>query len=216
MSDGYTIVDLNETESFPYHQRGGQKLLPIQRLTGFRPVGMNGWIGDAGEQLVPEHEEDSGNEELYVVVSGRATFTIDGDMIDAPVGTLLHVGAGENRVATAEDAGTIVVAIGASIGEPFVTAGWTSVVVADALRHKGRIDEARAAAHELLDAHPDHWGSSYNVACFEALAGNPDEALTQLARAKELAPEEQLRGYLEGDSDLDSLRGDPRFQELLA
>ena len=216
MSDGYVIVDLNQIESFPYHQRDGQKLLPIQRLTGFRAVGINGWTGDAGEPLVPEHEEDSGNEELYAVVSGRATFTIDGKAVDAPAGTFLHVSAGEKRVAVAEEAGTIVVATGASIGKPFETAGWTSVVVADALRHKGRIDEARAAAHELLEAHPDHWGSSYNVACFEALAGNPDEAFTQLARAKELAPADELRGYLEGDSDLDSLRDDPRFQELLA
>jgi uncharacterized cupin superfamily protein len=215
MSDGYQILDLAEIEPYPYHQRGGQKLLTIERLTGFRPAGINGWIGDTGEGLVPEHEEDSGNEELYVVVSGRATFTVDGTKHDAPAGTLIHVLAGEKRVAEAAEPDTIVVAVGGTIGEAHEQQGWTSFVVADALRHAGRIGEARAAIAEMIALHPDHWGPPYNAACFEALAGFPDEAFAYLARAKAMSPAD-VRPYLEQDTDLDSLRDDPRFQELLA
>src|SRR4029453_17972404 len=44
----------------------------------------------AGEPVVTEHDEvgpaSDGHEELYVVVQGRATFTVDGDEIDAPQG----------------------------------------------------------------------------------------------------------------------------------
>lgn len=216
MSDGYVIVDLNEIEAFPYHQRGGQKLLPLQRVTGFQPVGMNGWIGDAGEQLVPEHAEDSDNEELYVVVQGRATFTIDGNSFDAPAGTLVHALPGELRSAKSEEPRTIIVAAGATIGQPFNNPGWTSFVVADALRREGRIEESRVAIQEMIDAAPDHWGPLYNAACFEALAGNADEAFAYLARSKAFADPDELRGYLEGDTDLDPIRNDPRFQELLA
>jgi quercetin dioxygenase-like cupin family protein len=217
MSDpGYTILDLNEIEAFPYHQREGEKLLTIQRLTGFRAAGINGWIGEPGEKLVPEHEEDSGNEELYAVVRGRATFTVDEKTFDAPAGTLLHVMAGEKRTADAEEPGTIIVAVGGSIGEAFKSGGWTSFVAADALRHAGRLDEAREAIQELLDLNPGSWAAPYNAACFEALAGDADAAFAYLARARELAPEADFRQYLEGDGDLDPIRDDPRFQELLA
>jgi tetratricopeptide (TPR) repeat protein len=216
MSEGYVIVDLNEIEAFPYHQRSGQKLLPIQRLTEFRPAGINGWIGDTGEPLVPEHAEDSDNEEMYVVVTGHATFTVDGESIDAPAGTLLHLQPGEIRSAVSAAPGTIIVAVGATIGKAFANPGWTSFVVADALRQAGRMDEAREAVAEMLALHPDAWHAPYNAACFEALAGDADAAFAYLARAKEMAPAEELRGYLEGDSDLDPIRDDPRFQELLA
>jgi len=215
MSDGYVIVDLNEIEAYPYHQRGGQKLLPIQRLTNFRPAGMNGWIGDAGEELVPEHAEDSDNEELYVVVQGRATFTVDGNSFDAPAGTLVHALPGELRSAKSEEPRTIIVAVGATVGQPFANPGWTSFVVSDALRREGRIDEARVAVGEMLALHPDAWHAPYNAACFESLAGNPDAAFDYLRRAKEMDPE-AIKSYLEGDADLDPIRDDPRFQELLA
>lgn len=216
MSDGYTIVDLNELEAFPYHQRDGQKLLPIQRITGLRAVGMNAWIGDAGEPLVPEHAEESENEELYVVVQGRGRFTIDGENFDAPAGTLVYVLPGETRSAQSEEPATIIAAVGATVGQPFYNPSWTSFVVADALRHKGRMDEARATIQDVIDADPDNWGGPYNAACFEALGGNADAAFAHLARAKQLAADDRIMGYLQEDSDLDSIRDDPRFQELLA
>lgn len=214
MSDGYEVLSLGEIDPAPYHQRGGQKLLPLQSLTGFRAVGINGWTGDPGEPLVPEHAEDPGSEELYVVVRGRARFTVDGKDVDAPAGTLLHVGPGENRVAVAEEPGTIVVAIGATIGEPFVTQGWTHFVIADARRREGRLDEARAEIQALLALHPDAWGAPYNAACFEAQAGDADAAFDYLRRAQALGPDE-IKQYLEGDTDLDPIRDDPRFQDLL-
>jgi tetratricopeptide (TPR) repeat protein len=213
---GYTILDLTEIEAFPYHQRGGQKLLTIGRLTGFRAAGINGWIGDPSEPLVPEHAEDSDNEEMYIVARGRATFTVDGKTIDAPAGTLLHVMPGEKRVAKAEEPGTIIVAVGGLIGKAFDGGGWTSFVVADALRRDGRMDEARGAIGEMLALYPDAWHAPYNAACFESLAGDADAAFAYLARAKELAPADDLHGYLEGDEDLAPIRSDPRFQELLA
>lgn len=213
MSDGYQILDLTTLESFPYHQRDGQKLLPVQRALDYRVAGINGWIGDPGEGLVPEHAEDSDNEELYVVVKGHARFTVDGREVDAPAGTLLHLQPGENRVAVSEEPGTIVVAIGATIGKAYEAQGWTSFVVADHYRREGRIEDARAAIREMMDLHPDHWGAPYNAACFEALAGNTDEAFALLQRAMQLDTQ-AVRNFAPGDADLDSLHDDPRWKKV--
>jgi adenylate cyclase len=53
----------------------------------------------------------------------------------------------------------------------------------------------------------------YNAACFYALQGDIDRSLELLARAVELGWGN--RDWLETDSDLDSLRADPRFIALL-
>jgi uncharacterized Ntn-hydrolase superfamily protein len=52
----------------------------------------------------------------------------------------------------------------------------------------------------------------YDLACYEALAGRPDEALEHLSRSVELEP-----GYREmasGDTDFASLADDPRFAAI--
>lgn len=213
MSDGYRILDLTTAESFPYHQRGGQKLLPIQRPLDYRVAGINGWSGDPGEGLVPEHEEDSGHEELYVVVRGRARFTVDGNDVEAPAGTLIHVKPGERRVAVSEEAGTIVVAVGAAIGEVYQPTAWSDFVIGDHYRREGRIEEGRAAVRRLLETEPGNWAAPYNVACYEALAGDNDAAFAFLQQAMQIDTQ-AVRNYAPGDSDLDALHEDPRWKKV--
>ncbi|HEV2591249.1 MAG TPA: AraC family ligand binding domain-containing protein [Gaiellaceae bacterium] len=214
MSDGYQILDLATVESFPYHQRNGQKLLPIQQLLDYRVAGINGWIGDPGEPLVPKHAEDSDNEELYVVVRGHATFTIDGREIDAPEGTLLHLQPGEEREAVSKAPGTIIVAIGATIGQAYEPQGWTSFVMADHYRRVGRIDEGRAAIRAMIAAHPGAWHAPYNAACYEALAGDADAAFELLQQAQQIDTQ-GVRKFAAGDSDLESLHDDPRWKKVV-
>ena len=49
----------------------------------------------SGELVIEEHDETGGgaggHEELYVVIAGRATFTLDGESLDAPAGTLVFI-----------------------------------------------------------------------------------------------------------------------------
>jgi hypothetical protein len=47
-----------------------------------------------------------------------------------------------------------------------------------------------------------------------AATGRKEQAIAHLRRAIELS--ERTRSFLEGDSDLDPLRQDPAFKELLA
>lgn len=212
MSDGYTILSLDEVETASHR---GSNLVPVRHTLGFRPAGVNAWVADSGGQLIPPHEEDSGNEELYAVVRGRARFTVGEEEADAPAGTLVFVPPEVFRTAVAEEDGTIVFAVGGSVGEAFNAGGWDSFAVADAHRQAGRFDEGRAIMEQLIAEKPDYWPTSYNAGCFEALAGNPDAAFEHLRRAKELDADGGSAEYFQGDSDLDPLRDDPRFQELL-
>lgn len=209
---GYQILSLDELEAVPYR---GSKLLAVRHALGFRAAGLNAWSADAGGQLVPPHEEDSGSEELYVVVRGRATFTVGDETADAPTGTLIFVPAGAMRTATAAAAGTIVLAVGGTVGQAFQSHGWDSYAVADAYRRAGRDEDGRAVLRKAMADWPRSWAVPYNAACWEALAGNADAAFDHLHQALELN-EEAVREYLSHDADLDSLREDPRWQDLAA
>jgi hypothetical protein len=213
LSEGYQILTLDEVEAAPHL---GSNLIPVRHTLGFRPAGVNAWIADAGGQLIPPHEEDSGNEELYAVVRGRAKFTVGEETADAPAGTLVFVPAEVFRTAAAEEDGTIVFAVGGSVGEAFNPGGWDTFAVAEGHRGAGRLDEGRAIMEQLIAGAPDHWATHYNAGCWEALAGDSDAAFAHLRRAKELDAEGDSAPYFREDSDLDPLRDDPRFQEFLS
>jgi tetratricopeptide (TPR) repeat protein len=103
-----------------------------------------------------------------------------------------------------------VVAVGGRAGEPFRESGWEYSFAARPHLDAGEYDRAVEVASEGLARHPDDPGLLYNVACFEALAGRPDDALGHLRRAYELAPD-KIRGWAADDSDLDSIRDDPAY-----
>ncbi len=212
MPDGYRILSLADVEP-AYAPQQEAKLLPVRRLLGFRAAGVNGWAGDRGQRVVPPHEEDSGNEELYVVVRGRAAFTVGGEELDAPAGTFIHVQPETHRVATATEDGTVVLAIGGTSGQAFVVHGWDDWTVADALRREGRRDEARAVLDDAIAANPEAGGLIYNAACWAALDGDPDAAFALLARVMAM-DEGEVRRWAAHDTDLESLRADPRYGEL--
>jgi tetratricopeptide (TPR) repeat protein len=212
MSDGYTILSLDEVETASHD---GSTLIPVRHTLGFRPAGVNAWTADTGDQLIPPHTEDSGNEELYAVVRGRATFTVAEETTEAPEGTLVFVPPEVFRTAVAAEDGTIVFAVGGTVGKPFNAGGWDSFALANTYRQAGRFDEGREIMRQLIAEKPDYWPTSYNAGCFEALAGNPDAAFEHLRRAKKLDAEGGSAQYFRGDNDLDPLRDDPRFEELL-
>ena len=212
MTDGYTILTLDEVEAAAHR---GSNLIPVRHALGFRPAGVNAWIADKGGQLMPPHEEDSGNEELYAVVRGRATFTVGEETADAPAGTLVFVPPLVHRAAEAEEDGTIVFVVGGTVGEAFNAGGWDSFALADSYRQAGRYDEGRAIMAQLIAEKPDYWATHYNAGCFEALAGDKDAAFAHLRRARELDADGDSAEYFRGDNDLDPLRDDPRFPELL-
>ena len=104
---------------------------PLRHHLGIRAFGTNAWVAtEAGQVLIEEHDEvleegTGGHEELYVVLRGRATFTVDGQAVDAPAGTLVHVADPRLvRDAVALEPGTAVLAVGAEPGKPFEPSDW--------------------------------------------------------------------------------------------
>ena len=68
-------------------------------------------------------------------------------------------------------------------------------------------------ARQATVVDPEDAGVCYNVACLLALEGERDDAIEHLQRAMRVGF--ARRDWIEHDPDLESLRDDPRFQELI-
>ncbi len=210
MSRNYEVAQIDELEAFPVDDEG-LTWRPVRRRFGIAAFGANAYTAErAGQRVVEEHEESDNHEELYVVIAGRATFTIDGEEIDAPTGTLVFCRPGARRGALAQEPGTTLLAIGAKPGVVFEPSAWEESFAAVGYAKLGQLERARETFRAAIAKHPEAWKGPFNWACIEALMGDREVALEQLEHAAELAPEE-VRKYAGADSDFDSIRGDPRF-----
>jgi quercetin dioxygenase-like cupin family protein len=213
MSDGYEVAHIDELDELPINN-GEFVWRPIRRRFGITAFGTNAYTGDAGQRVIEEHSESDNHQEMYVVLRGRATFTLDDDEIDAPAGTMVFLRPDTKRGAIAAEDGTAVLAVGAKPGVVFEPSLWEEVFAANAYADKGDLDRARKLMADLLDQHPDAWQGFFNAACLEARLGDRDRALEHFQRAVELEPE-KARELAKTDSDFDSIRDDPRFVALL-
>jgi hypothetical protein len=212
MPEAPRIAMLEEIPALP---AGGVGYRLVRRTLGVRAFGVNGFTADAGEHLIEDHDEMGANggrhEELYVVMTGHARFTVDGAEHDAPAGTLVFVpDPASRRSATAVADGTTALVVGGSPGEPYHVSPWEPSFAAQGLADAGDAAGAADLMVAAIDEHPGKAGVLYNAACFEALAGRREDALAHLRAAAELDRDTVLR-WAEGDSDLDSLRDDPAF-----
>ena len=187
----------------------GVHWLPLRHTLGVRAFGTNAYRGDAGEQVIEEHtEEGADHEELYVVLQGRARFTLDGEDLDAPAGTVVFLPDPPTvRVAMAEEDGTVVLAVGGKPGEAYTTSTWEWRFRAAPHAKAGDHAAAEAVLREGLEAHPGDGDILYEIACVYALSGRGDEAIAQLEAAFAASP--RTRGWAAEDEDLASLRDRP-------
>src|SRR5919199_1881673 len=88
MSDNnpkWQVAGLDEIE-----RRGRD--IPVREHLGIQAFGINAYTPDEDGRLISEHDEaGSGQEELYIVLDGTATFEVDGETVDAPAGTFVFV-----------------------------------------------------------------------------------------------------------------------------
>lgn len=215
MGEAYDVARIDELESIPV-VNGKLNWRPVRRRFGIEAFGVNVFTAGAeGDLVVEEHFERDGPEELYLVLRGRATFTLgDREEVDAPAGTLVFVRPGTRRAARAAEPDTAVLGVGAKAGEVFQPSGWEWGAVAFARLNAGDEEEGRRVLEEGIARDPGHWGGQYNLACFEARIGRPDEAIAALRRAVEAEPD-RVRPFAAKDEDFTSIRDDPRFQELV-
>lgn len=210
----YAVVHLEEIDEIT---DGRCPWRPVRHHFGITSFGVGAWTGrEAGDRIINEHDEadtDDQQEELYFVQDGRARFELDGESVDAPAGTFVHVQPGVKRTAFAEEPATTVLAMGATLGKPYVAVGWEVWAQVNPLYESGDYAGAADLALELVADHPEYVSPLFNLACCESLAGRPDDAIEHLRRAIEAW--EPFRQLAVKDSDFDPIRDDPRFKELV-
>ena len=189
---------------------------PVRHHFGIEAFGINAYTADrAGDRVIEEHDEIGGSgpgrhQELYIVLAGRATFTVDGDEVDAPAGTFVFIGEPDvRRGAVAAEGATTVIAIGGRPGEPFSVSPWEYSFFGLA---KGG-PEGVAVFEEGIARFPDSPSLPYNLACLRAREGDGAGAIAALRAA--IALTARAREWAAGDADFDSLRGEPEFEALL-
>jgi hypothetical protein len=97
---------------------------PLQHHFGLTAFGVNVYVAQTeGAELLGDHDESgSGQEELYVVTNGEATFTIEGERFDTPAVSVVAIpDPSVQRRAVAKVARTTVLAIGGERRREFRT-----------------------------------------------------------------------------------------------
>ena len=209
MPDGWQSVRLDEID--PISVVDGTLLWrPVRRTLDIGAFGINAYLApNAGDDVVEEHTERSlGHEEVYVVLTGRATFTLDGETLDAPTGTIVFIRDPEvRRHARAEEPGTSVLAVGGPRNAAYEPSPWEDYFAAERHRTAGDYEAYVAELEDALRRRPDHPATLYNLACAEALAGRANDAVAHVRRAAELDP--AYGEYAAKDEDFSGLRERP-------
>ena len=209
----YAVARLEEIEELT---DGREPLRPVRHHFGITSFGVNAWTAaEAGDRIINEHDESEpdSDEELYLVLRGRATFELDGDRVDAPAGTFVFAPPGVKRTAFAEEPDTTIIALGGTPGKAYEADGWELWAPLAPLYEAGDYAEAADRGRELVEAHPQYAGLLYNLACCESLAGRTADALDHLRQSVERS--ERSRAYAKDDPDFDPIRDEPAFKELI-
>jgi tetratricopeptide (TPR) repeat protein len=216
-SGSYSVAHLDELERLSAFGTEGV-WRPVRHHFGIEAFGINAYTADEpGARVIEEHDERGegggagGHQELYVVLTGRAVFTVDGEEVEAPAGTFVFLpDPVVRRGAVAAQAGTTVLAIGGRPGEPYRVSAWEYAFRGFALRG----DEGARIFAEGIARYPQSATLPYNLACMLALDGDAQAAIESLRRAIELDP--RVRAWAARDDDLASLRDSEEFQQLIA
>ncbi|MEA2246342.1 MAG: hypothetical protein QOH46_871 [Solirubrobacteraceae bacterium] len=104
----------------------------VRRHFDARAFGVNAATGHAGDEIIEAHHEaddeenrTNGHQELFAVMTGHAVFTVDGEEIDAPAGTIVFVrDPASLRAARATADHTAIFAVGGPVGVPYTVSRW--------------------------------------------------------------------------------------------
>jgi hypothetical protein len=196
----WSAIRLDDAEAIPWP---GTELTwrPLRHPLGTRIVGMAAFTaGRPGQEVVEAHRETEGgmgHEEVYVVLRGRATFTLDGTSVDAPAGTFVRVAPHVHRHAVAAEAGTAVLALGGMATFEPSSSEWI-----ERARPHIRSDpqRAREIVADLRVQRPDSPGIPIAEALLAAGRGDDESARAALGRV-----DPRYRDALRSDPDLGPL-----------
>jgi tetratricopeptide (TPR) repeat protein len=211
---GYTVAHLDQIEEFA---DAGCHYRPIRHELGITAFGVTAWTARAaGDLIINEHDEDdpTADQELFLVLSGHAVFAIDGDSVDAPAGTLVFAPPRTKRTASAREQGTTIIAVEGTPGKAYEARGWELWAPLAPLYEAGEYAEVADRLRALVAAAPQYPMLFFNLACCESRVGRTRDALGHLRHAIELS--EEFRDSAKADPDLDPIRDEPAFKQLVS
>jgi tetratricopeptide (TPR) repeat protein len=209
---GWEVTHLDDLDQI---RVAGVVWRPVRRRLGISAFGVNAYTAErVGAHVIEEHNESNngagGHEELYIVLRGRATFTVDGESRDAPAGTMVFLrDPAVTRSAVAEEEGTVVLAIGGEPGEAYQVSPWEHYFAAAVYLEQGSWDRAIETIEAGLEQYPNHPSTLYNLACAESLGGRTADAIAHLEQA--IAVDGRLAERAAADPDFDPIRAEPGF-----
>jgi hypothetical protein len=101
----------------------------LRGFLGIESFGANAFEAHAGELLVVPHDElgeGEQQEELYLVVEGRARFVCDGEPVELAPGEVLYARPGVRREAVALETPTMLFIVGGRPGQAYSPPIWAS------------------------------------------------------------------------------------------
>jgi mannose-6-phosphate isomerase-like protein (cupin superfamily) len=101
----------------------------VRGFLGIESFGANAYEAHEGELLVVPHDElgeGEQQEELYLVVEGRARFVCDGEAVELGPGEVLYARPGVRREATALESPTMLFIVGGRPGQAYSPPIWAS------------------------------------------------------------------------------------------
>jgi mannose-6-phosphate isomerase-like protein (cupin superfamily) len=214
---GFAVITLDGSTG---DENEGRIRVDVRRELDVQAFGTSAVRSVDGGELIREHDEagfhvgNGDQEELYIVIEGKATFTVDGETIDAPSGTAVHVKPTSKRSAVAEEPGTTVLIVGATPGEGYTVLPEEFRTAFQAYNEKDYEKSIEIYQGILASGFPNEAGIYFNIACNEALLGRTDNAIEHLKKA--IQADGRAVDLARTDTDLDSLREDQRFKELIA
>ena len=97
----------------------------VRHHFGITAFGINAVTKEAGNVLIPEHDEAaSGQEELYFVHAGAVVATLAGEQVDVPAGGMISVGPAVRRKIESAASPTTLICIGATPGAAYTVGEW--------------------------------------------------------------------------------------------
>lgn len=183
--------------------------VPVRRRLGIGAFGTNAFRAtSAGDAVIEDHVESPGQEELYVVVRGRAEFKVGEEVFEAAAGTAVFVPQPDvRRRAVALDDGTVVLAVGGWRDRPYHSLPWEPIYLAQQFMRRGDWAAAAETLEREAGEHRETAIVQFRLACCHARLGQHDVALGELRHAIEINP--NMRQRAEDEENLASLRGLP-------
>jgi mannose-6-phosphate isomerase-like protein (cupin superfamily) len=185
---GWRTVRLDDVEAVSWR---GTELVwrPVRAALDTRIVGMAAYSAErTGQEVIEDHTESTdgrGHEEVYLVLQGRAMFTLNGETLDASAGTFVVVSPHVRRYAVAAEDQTVVLALGGPSEFQPAASEW----IERARPHlRSNPKRARRLLDELRRERPDSAGLHFGEALLAASQGDTTAALSWLREAIDAEP----------------------------